>query len=43
MFWLHKHLQAKQAINSKKYAKGYERIIPEILKEDLATLINKNL
>jgi len=32
MFWLHKHLPVKQALNSKQSAKGYERIIREILR-----------
>ena len=32
MFWLHRHLLAKQVLNSKQSAKGYERIIPEILR-----------
>ena len=31
MFWLHRHLPAKQALNSKQSAKGHERLIPEIL------------
>ena len=31
MFWLHRHLPAKQVLNSKQYAKGYERIIRQIL------------
>ena len=30
MFWLHRHLPAKQALNSKQSAKGYERIIQKI-------------
>ena len=30
MFWLQRHLQAKQDLNSKKSAKGYERIIQKI-------------
>ena len=36
MFWLHRHLPAKQALNSKQSAKGY-RIIGQILRR-LATL-----
>ena len=32
MFWLHRHLPAKQAQYSKQSAKGYERIIQEILR-----------
>ena len=32
MFWLEKHLPAKQALNSKDSAKGYGRILPEILR-----------
>ena len=32
MFWLHRHLPAKQALNSKQSAKGYEKIIREILR-----------
>ena len=32
MFWLKRHLPAKQALNSKLSAKGYERIMPEILR-----------
>ena len=32
MFWLKRHLPAKQAQNSKLSANGYERIMPEILK-----------
>ena len=31
MFWLHRHLLAKQVLNSKQSTKGYERIIQEIL------------
>ena len=31
MFWLHRHLPAKQALNSKQFAKRYERIIWKIL------------
>ena len=30
MFWLRRHLPAKQALNSKQSAKGYERIIWDI-------------
>ena len=32
MFWLHRHLPAKQDLNSKQSAKGHERIIREILR-----------
>ena len=32
MFWQEKHLPAKQALNSKHSAKGYGRILPEILR-----------
>ena len=32
MFWLYRHLLAKQALNSKQSTKGYERIIREILR-----------
>ena len=32
MFWLHRHLPAKQVLNSKQSAKGYEQIIWEILR-----------
>ena len=32
MFWLHRHLPAKQALNSKQSTKGYKRIIQEILR-----------
>ena len=32
MFLLDRYLLVKQALNSKKSAKGYERIIPEILR-----------
>ena len=32
IFWLHRHLPAKQALNSKQSAKGYETIIQEILR-----------
>ena len=32
MFWLHRHLPAKQALKSKQSTKGYERMIPEILR-----------
>ena len=32
MFWLHRHLPAKQVLNSKQSAKGYERKIREILR-----------
>ena len=32
MFWLHRHLPAKQALNSKQSIKGYKRIIQEILR-----------
>ena len=32
MLWLHRHLSAKQALNSKQSAKGYERIIEDILR-----------
>ena len=32
MFWLQRHILAKQALNSKQSAKGYERIIREILR-----------
>ena len=32
MFWLHRNLAAKQVLNSKQYAKGYERIIRQILR-----------
>ena len=38
MFWLHRNLPAKQALNSKQSSKGYERIIWEILLDDLVTL-----
>ena len=31
-FWLNRYLPAKQILNSKQYAKGYERIIREILR-----------
>ena len=30
MFWLHRNLPAKQALNSKQSSKGYERIIWDI-------------
>ena len=33
MFWLHRHLLAKKALNSKQCAKGYERIIQDILRK----------
>ena len=32
MFWLRRHLPAKQVLSSKEPAKGYERIIREILR-----------
>ena len=32
MFWLHRHLLAKQGLNLKQSAKVYERIIREILR-----------
>ena len=32
MFWLHRHLPAKQALNSKQSTTGYDRIIWEILR-----------
>ena len=32
MFWLLRHLTGKVALNSKQSAKGYERIIQEILR-----------
>ena len=32
MFWLHRHLPAKQALNSKQSAKGYERMNQGILR-----------
>ena len=32
LFWLHRHLLAKKALNSKQSAKGHERIIWEILR-----------
>ena len=32
MFWLHRHLLAKKALNSKQSAKGHEIIIWEILR-----------
>ena len=32
MFWLHRHLLAKHALNSKQSTRGYERIIREILR-----------
>ena len=38
MFWLHKHLPAKQFLNSKQSSKGYERIIREILRSSGYTL-----
>ena len=38
MFWLQRHLPAKQALNSKLSAKGYERKIREIYSLDRATL-----
>ena len=31
MFWLHRHMPAKQALNSNQSTKGYERIIGTIL------------
>ena len=31
MFWLHRHLPAKQALDLKQSVKGYERIIRETL------------
>ena len=33
MFWLHKNLPAKQALNSKQSGKGYVRIIRKILRK----------
>jgi len=38
MFWLHKHLPAKQFLNSKQSSKGYERIIQGILRSSGYTL-----
>jgi len=32
MFWLHRYLLVKQVLNSKQSAKGYEKIIREILR-----------
>ena len=32
MLWLHRHLPAKQALNSKQSAKGFEGIIQDILR-----------
>ena len=32
IFWLNRHLQAKQPLNSKQSAIGYERIILEVLR-----------
>ena len=32
MFWLHRHIRARQVLNSKQSAKRYERIIREILR-----------
>ena len=32
MYWLHSHLPAKKALKTKQSIKGFERIIPEILR-----------
>ena len=39
MFWLNRHLSAKQALNSKQSAKGYKRIIERFDKMTLVTYI----
>ena len=44
MFWLSRNLPAKHVLNSKQSAKGYERIIQEILRRSgyfIAVLLRK--
>ena len=43
MFWLHSHLPAKQALNSKQSAKGFQRIIGEILRRSATLECSTNL
>ena len=39
MFWRHKHLPPKKALNSKEFVKGYERIFQEISRRSVNNLL----